>query len=59
MNEVYRKSLPDSQPARTTIAVGLVRGAKIEMDDYRCRQRIVMFCKCARVGAEYQISTTP
>jgi 2-iminobutanoate/2-iminopropanoate deaminase len=32
MNEVYRRLFPQSPPARTTMAVSLVRGAKVEMD---------------------------
>ncbi len=32
MNEVYRQYFADGPPARTTVAVGLVRGAKFEMD---------------------------
>lgn len=32
MNEVYRRLFPQPPPARTTIAVSLVRGARVEMD---------------------------
>jgi 2-iminobutanoate/2-iminopropanoate deaminase len=32
MNEVYRKHVGDTPPARATIAVGLPAGAKIEID---------------------------
>ena len=32
MNDVYRELMPAPQPARTTVAVGLPNGIRVEMD---------------------------